>query len=296
MRAVWLVAVVFTTAFGSHGSVALPLQQSVAAGAGRRLQTGLRPDRVFLGAMYPMFRANGDMDGGGRRRRAAFLMAIDHLNDKTDGLWDDLLPHTQISFAIGDSKRDSGTAILATVAIHSDLAVLKRRLRLASGEAVVGNSSGLLDGMVGPASSGPTMSANRVLRVFGVTHLSYSATSSSLSDAQQYPYFARTPPTDDLQSQLMAVLLRTVFGWRHANALSASDNYSLKGIMGFLSAAESMNITVQASERYVKPEAAGAVLDVSAQLARLQRSACRAVVVFAQPGQYEVILTEARSP
>ena len=42
-------------------------------------------------------------------------MAIDHINDKTDGLWDDILPNTQIEYLQRHSERDSGKAVVSAV-------------------------------------------------------------------------------------------------------------------------------------------------------------------------------------
>ena len=44
-----------------------------------------------------------DLDGG-RENRAHFELAIEMLNDKADGWYDDLLPDTQIVSAVGDSR------------------------------------------------------------------------------------------------------------------------------------------------------------------------------------------------
>ena len=65
---------------------------------------GNRPNATFLGGLFPIVKLNGAVDGGGRRRLAAFLLALDHINDHTDGLWDDLLPETRVQFAVGDRR------------------------------------------------------------------------------------------------------------------------------------------------------------------------------------------------
>ena len=65
-------------------------------------------------------------------------------------------------------------------------------------------------------------------KLFGLAHLSYSATSSALSDPDSYPFFARTPPEDTLQAQLMAVLVKDVFGYENVNCLHGMDPYSRK--------------------------------------------------------------------
>ena len=69
---------------------------------------------VKIGAQFPIYKTSGSdyaEDGGGRRRRAAFLMALDHLNADSDNLWDNLLPDYTLSAYVYDSKRDSGHAV-----------------------------------------------------------------------------------------------------------------------------------------------------------------------------------------
>lgn len=55
---------------------------------------------VFVGGLFPQFRLDREekfvIDQGGVRRMAAALLAIDRVNNKTDGVYDRLLPNTQV--------------------------------------------------------------------------------------------------------------------------------------------------------------------------------------------------------
>ena len=68
--------------------------------------------RVFFNAL--VFSKNGEIaDSIGTQHQASFLLAIRELNHKSDGVYDDLLPNTEIKFAVRHAS-DSTTAVLAT--------------------------------------------------------------------------------------------------------------------------------------------------------------------------------------
>ena len=147
-------------------------------------------------------------DSGGRRRLAAFLLAVDHLNNKTDGFWDDVLPTTHIKFVVSDSRRDVGQAVVNAFKLWESNSIIH----------------------IGPASSGPSEQSQSVLKLrdVGIPQISYSATSPSLSDATTSPMFLRTPPSDAFQSQIM-VRVVTAQRWNRACVLAGTDAYSNAG-------------------------------------------------------------------
>jgi hypothetical protein len=58
----------------------------------------------------------------GLQRFHGFLMALREVNNKSDGVWDELLPNTTLRLAARDSKRDTGAAFFG--------ALVRRPLRL----------------------------------------------------------------------------------------------------------------------------------------------------------------------
>ena len=64
-------------------------------------------------------------------------------------------------------------------------------------------------GFIGPASSGSATEVSDLLSLGPIDRavISYSATSSTLSDSR-FSNFLRTPPTDDLQANMMARLMK----------------------------------------------------------------------------------------
>ena len=55
---------------------------------------------LLVGGLFPQFRLDSKqkyvIDEAGVRRMAGALLAIDRVNNKTDGVYDNLLPNTQV--------------------------------------------------------------------------------------------------------------------------------------------------------------------------------------------------------
>jgi hypothetical protein len=55
-------------------------------------------NKIGIGGMFPTVTQTGEFDSSQAHHLAAFLLAIENINDKHDGIYDDLLPdHTLVS-------------------------------------------------------------------------------------------------------------------------------------------------------------------------------------------------------
>ena len=63
--------------------------------------------------VFPLIKTSGAVDSSGNSRLSFFLLAVDHINNKTDGIADDILPNVEILTAVGDSKRSASYGFLA---------------------------------------------------------------------------------------------------------------------------------------------------------------------------------------
>ena len=114
---------------------------------------------VRLGGLFPRFKtaeSGFKLDNAGVRRLTAFVMAIREINNKTDGIVDDLLPNTTLQFAVRDSKRDAASAFAGA-----------RQLALET-------FGGLgVSAVIGAASSDPSMMAALALNPTKTPQISY---------------------------------------------------------------------------------------------------------------------------
>ena len=171
-----------------------------------------------IGALFPMLKSSGSLDQSGMLRLGAFLMAIDEINNKTDGIADDLLPKTRLDFVLRDSRRDNLAALIGALELVGTCGV---------GHS--GGSSGIV-AAIGAASSGPSESAAAAFARAKVPQISYSSTSPALSDGAKFPFFLRTPPSDAFQAEAMVDVL--------ASALPLTELASLSTAQLFRSIAE----------------------------------------------------------
>jgi hypothetical protein len=107
-----------------------------------------------IGFLHPVYRETLAYDAGGHLRLVGSLMAIEAINADPD-----ILPDTVVKFEFLDSKRSSGVALQGAM----DHAT-----------SSFGNDGA--HAVVGPASSGPSMNAQLVLKNFGIPQISYVAT------------------------------------------------------------------------------------------------------------------------
>lgn len=88
---------------------------------------------VRIGAMYPLFKSAQSSspfsyDHAGAKRLAAFLLAIEQVNNKTDGVGDELLPGVHLNVSVVDSKRSNGVSMLKAVELSSEPQVCGKML------------------------------------------------------------------------------------------------------------------------------------------------------------------------
>ena len=216
--------------------------------------------QVKIGGAFPMVRRTGTSDGSGIERMQAFRLAINEINASAT-----ILPNTLIKWAIQDSQRDSGSAFFAADSLGEWGAVA----------------------VVGAASSGPSANAQLVLREYKVPQLSYSATSGSLSDKTNYPYFMRTPPSDAFQAAGMVELV-TAFSWNRVATMSGLDSYSVYGIQEFNKYATASSLTVLASQTFNEGQT-----DFSSEITALEESQARIVILFSRALEAGKLLAQA---
>ena len=103
----------------------------------------------------------------------------------------------QLKMLVRDSKRQ------AKQVIESAFRLTQR------GCVGAGDKITPLVGVIGPASSGPTIATSNTFSIPSIdrTVIGYSATSADLS-GPSFSNFLRTPPSDAVQAQMMATLMK----------------------------------------------------------------------------------------
>ena len=207
---------------------------------------------IVLGGLFPIRSVkSGTIQCGEIRaersveRMEAMLYALDAINNSTE-----LLPGLKVGFDLRDtcSSETVGTEealdiimsgdVLKSVSVESDC----------PSSLITSNSTRNTppSGVVGAASSGVSRSVASLLRLFSIPQISYSSTSTDLSDAERYDYFHRTISPDNLQTTAMVDFLLRM-NWTYVITVHSDNTYGSSGINTFTVSAQKKQICIENS-------------------------------------------------
>lgn len=193
------------------------------------------PSKVKIGGIFPKLKhdGTGEVDSAGVQYIAAFLMAIRDLNNKTDGLYDNILTNTAVEFAL----RESPGPFIDDIYSAIDLC------------AKVFNSTGV-QGVVGAHNNDVSNAIAQIFNGFKMNQIAYGSTGSFLSYVGPYPYYFRTCSDDALQGIAMADIIYNHYKWTKVSTFSTSDTFGSDGIQQFNSRAAQLGINVISAHQF----------------------------------------------
>ncbi|KAK7151705.1 hypothetical protein R3I94_008147 [Phoxinus phoxinus] len=203
-----------------------------------------------------------NMEGFQHAQTMAF--AIDEINKNPN-----LLPNITLGYHLYDNCVMLGMAFRAAISLASGTEESFSNLNCTGPPPVVG--------IVGDASSTPSIAISSVLGLFRVPIVSHYATCSCLSDRKKYPSFFRTIPSDAFQVRAMVQILRH-FGWTWVGLVYSDDDYGSNAAQSFQQEMQRFGHCVAFSEILPndhKPR------DIQRIMGVIQASTARVVVVFA---------------
>lgn len=234
---------------GRAAAVAVALAHCVHAQATHDLR---------VGALFPIFRSDGAIDNAGVQRLHGALLAISELNDKTDGLYDDVLPDVQIKLAHYDTMRDPARGF-------------RGAMRLA--QRPFANSG--VHAYLGAASSGVTKEVSLLSSELGIPQISYSSTAADLSDAERYPLLMRTSQSDAFQASAIADVVAS-FEWDTVATIASDSYYGQSGMRAFRDTAHNLGIDVELAQSFH----VGSQIQMLSALRHIATSGLRIIVAF----------------
>ncbi|KAK7160622.1 hypothetical protein R3I93_008315 [Phoxinus phoxinus] len=203
-----------------------------------------------------------NMEGFQHAQTMAF--AIDEINKNPN-----LLPNITLGYHLYDNCVMLGMAFRAAISLASGTEESFSNLNCTGPPPVVG--------IVGDASSTPSIAISSVLGLFRVPIVSHYATCSCLSDRKKYPSFFRTIPSDAFQVRAMVQILRH-FGWTWVGLLYSDDDYGSNAAQSFQQEMQRFGHCVAFSE--ILPNDHNP-RDIQRIMGVIQASTARVVVVFA---------------
>lgn len=213
-----------------------------------------RKDKDFvLGALIPIHGAiigggkcGGIQVDGGVEEMEAMLFTLDLINSNST-----LLPNLTLGYDIRDTCYSENIGLDETL----DLIIIGTERELASCDyggmnqsTVFRNTSTPTTGIIGATASGVSIHVAGLSRLFEVPQVSYASTSPLLSNRDQFSFFYRTIPPDDLQAKAMvAFLIRN--SWSHISIVFSGNPYGIAGRDEIVVLAEAYGICIDLNER-----------------------------------------------
>lgn len=113
--------------------------------------------------------------------------------------------------------------------------------------------------MLGPGTSTEATLSAIAASVYLMPQISYGASSESLSSSQTYPYFSRTIPPDNLQTQVFVDLIIYFYNqtnqiqWLNVSVICTADDYGVGAAKQFIENAEDAtpNITIAVFQQFL---------------------------------------------
>ncbi|KAK0425117.1 hypothetical protein QR680_009040 [Steinernema hermaphroditum] len=181
------------------------------------------PGDVQIGALFPVHRQIAGTEGCGPiweqygiQRAEIALSTIEELN-------------RELPFRLGISIRDS--CWNERIAMEQTIAFLRDGV---GGQCSCCQRAGCekkaapVVALVGPAKSSTTIAVQNLLQVFRIPQIGYSATTTDLSDKEQFGYYLRVVPSDVWQARAIWNLLKH-FRWDYIAVVYSAGNYGEKG-------------------------------------------------------------------
>ncbi|XP_051252922.1 extracellular calcium-sensing receptor-like isoform X1 [Dicentrarchus labrax] len=226
-------------------------------------------------------RCTGRIQSRELRFSRAMVFAIEEINNSTQ-----LLPGIKLGYQIHDS------CAAVPIAVHV-------AFQLANGLDPVFytadncSQSGMVMAIVGESGSTPSISMSRIIGSFNIPQVSHFATCACLSNKQQFPTFFRTIPSDQVQADALAKLVKH-FGWTWIGAVRSDSDYGNNGMASFLDAAQKEGICVEYSVSFHRTHPRSRIQRVADVI---RRSTALVIVAFLASGELRILLEElSREP
>ena len=200
-----------------------------------------KPKYFNVGLMFPIATPEWTVSPG-VKFFAAMDMAIDEINNKHDGVYDDILPFTELRMVTGnrdnvESGQRQGRHCLCGTGCSS---LLERSIHLSHEAHPLTFCTG----------------SNPVFAEAGnIPQIAYNDRSSILGDSRAYPNLLRTVPGTYHDAVVIADLVHNFFGWSKVTLFASTDNYGSQSSFRFKDEASKRGIDILSTVSFSMSEA-----------------------------------------
>ncbi|KAK3770992.1 hypothetical protein RRG08_029082 [Elysia crispata] len=127
-----------------------------------------------------------------------------------------------------------------------------------------------------------------------IPQISYSSTSTDLSDKTRFEYFSRVVPPDKYQAKAMADTARAL-GWTYVNTLADAGTYGEKGIQAFVDSTKNSGLCVSRTESIPRGADEAKLQDIMYSLLLSGENNADAIMMFASEDNCRKVLKAIRT-
>ena len=215
----------------------------------------------IIGGLFPVHLGAADLlsctyNPQGAAWAEAMAFAVKEINANSK-----LLPNITLGYNLYDSYNRYDVAMRAVLEmILSENVTVSNKLNISNANKTGGNNArpgqqcrctaavpSSVIAVVGAASSAVSIKVSTLLSVDQIPEISYSSTSTSLSNKELYPSFLMTIPSDSFQALFIADVLH-YFNWTYINVLASDDPYGRLGVDYLLPELQTKEICVGVME------------------------------------------------
>ncbi|XP_015227933.1 PREDICTED: extracellular calcium-sensing receptor-like isoform X1 [Cyprinodon variegatus] len=201
----------------------------------------------------------------------AMVFALEEINHSST-----LLPSVKLGYHIHDSCALPDWALQAALTLVGGDTVSCKSNPPYQKETGIGTGDQPVPLIIGGSSSITAQILSRLLGPLSVPLVSYTASSPSLSDRQQYPNFFRTMASDIYQARAIAQLA-IKFNWTWVGAVVANNDYGLMAVKVFQEAIQGAGICLSFVETLQRENI---VSDARRAALAIQASTVKVILIF----------------
>jgi len=189
-----------------------------------------QPTYVNIGLVCQHYNDDGAIDVLGSHRAAAMLLAVKEINNKTDNIFNDLLPNTFLKVAVREIRGDDYLMSL-DAAKYLALSAFNQ------------------SGVVAAIGTGYSDKNKPISQLFSsipqkTNYIDFSS-DSILSRHNNYPYYSRLYASESYDGVILARIIARYFAWTTVNVFSTLDTYGRDTLQEFRYEAEALGIKIE---------------------------------------------------
>ncbi|XP_062378372.1 G-protein coupled receptor family C group 6 member A-like [Sardina pilchardus] len=254
------------------------------------------PGDVMIGGLFPIHKnvskeTHGlitncsDIDVTMLIRAQAMIYAIEKINHS------DLLPNVSIGYKMYDTCGDVSMATRGTLKLleqsHGNMCPLL--------EEIPGTGAEGVKVVIGERDSETSTAVARLLALPKVAQISYASTSELLSSKTKFPSFLRTVPSDEHQTNAMALFVKDQ-KWDIVGVIGSDDEYGRYGSETLISLFNRNGVCIAFKEilpaEFVQNETITRT-ELKKIFMKIETNPTEAIVIFTKTKNVKVILQEA---